>query len=175
MSGSRVNQIIIRKHLGSKEQLLTKCEYYFVHFKFQPHFTQLSNKNSLSQSGISQCESDLKTTETENTVTAKRKLVDTCSYLKKSDFTISSHKLLGPCNSCQLLFGFLLLVSLSKRQLIRQLYISVGFLGPWVIRPFNFQSKLKIENRCQFLIFLSFFSREINKRVSINISPFSHL
>ena len=29
--------------------------------------------------------------------------------------------------------------------------------GPWVIRPFNFQSKLNIENRCQFLIFLSFF------------------
>ena len=45
--------------------------------------------------------------------------------------------------------------------------------GPWVIRPFNFQSKLKIENRCQFFIFLSFLSREINKRVSINISPFS--
>lgn len=47
--------------------------------------------------------------------------------------------------------------------------------GPWVIRPFNFQSKLKIENRCQFLFFLSFFSLEINKRVSRNISSFSRV
>ena len=47
--------------------------------------------------------------------------------------------------------------------------------GPWVIRPINFQSKLKIENRCQFLISLSFPSREINKRVSRNISSFSRV
>ena len=47
--------------------------------------------------------------------------------------------------------------------------------GPCVIRPFDFQPKLKIENRCQCLILLYFLSGEIYKRISINISPFSRV
>ena len=34
-------------------------------------------------------------------------------------------------------------------------------LGPWVIRPFNFLFKLKIENGCQFLIFMMFYHKKL--------------
>ena len=33
--------------------------------------------------------------------------------------------------------------------------------GPWVIRPFNFLLKLKIENWCQFLIFMMFYHKKL--------------
>ena len=45
-----------------------------------------------------------------------------------------------------------------------QSFILIGFLwclrGPCVIRPFNFHLKSKIENRCQFLIFVTFYHKK---------------
>ena len=39
-------------------------------------------------------------------------------------------------------------------------------MGPWVIRPFNFLLKLKIENRCQYLIFITVYHKKQNNAKS---------
>ena len=47
--------------------------------------------------------------------------------------------------------------------------------GPWAVRPFNFRLKSKIENWCQFLIFLWFFIMRNKKVPNRNSLPFFFL